>query len=90
LSCIYSQNEVRVAADSILTVTARLPERDLYDALLARVGLASGLRVSCIGDAWAPSTIAAAVYAGHRIGREHDVDTLSEVPFKRELPIYLG
>jgi dimethylamine/trimethylamine dehydrogenase len=90
LSCIYSQREVSVAAESVLTVTSRLPDQELYDALLKRVDTNAGPKVSCIGDAWAPSTIAAAVYAGHQIGREHDMALSSEVPFKRELPIYLG
>jgi dimethylamine/trimethylamine dehydrogenase len=45
------------------------------------------VRVQAIGDAWAPGTIAAAVYAGRRFAEEfdlpeHDGDT---VPFRREI-----
>ncbi len=39
-----------------------------------------------IGDCLAPSTIAAAVYAGHRLAREIDSPPLDGVPFLRELP----
>jgi dimethylamine/trimethylamine dehydrogenase len=40
-----------------------------------------------IGDCLAPSTIAAAVYAGHRYGREIDAPPGDAVAFKREFPI---
>ncbi len=52
---------------------------------LARAGIKS---VTAIGDAHAPSTIAAAVYAGHRAARELDApDRGDAVPFERELPL---
>ena len=38
-----------------------------------------------MGDAWAPSTIAAAVWAGHRYAEELDEPPLPEVPFRREV-----
>ena len=38
-----------------------------------------------IGDALGPSTIAAAVYAGHRYARELGAPTDDDVPFRREL-----
>jgi len=41
--------------------------------------------VTSIGDCWAPGTIAAAVYAGHRHAREFDRRPADEVPFRREL-----
>jgi dimethylamine/trimethylamine dehydrogenase len=39
-----------------------------------------------IGDCLAPSTIAAAVYAGHRYAREFDKPSAQDVAFARELP----
>jgi dimethylamine/trimethylamine dehydrogenase len=42
--------------------------------------------VTLIGDALAPGTIAAAVYQGHRYGREFDEPLAGEVAFKREMP----
>ena len=41
--------------------------------------------VKAVGDAWAPSTIAAAVWAGHRYAEELDGPALPEVPFRREV-----
>jgi dimethylamine/trimethylamine dehydrogenase len=40
-----------------------------------------------IGDAWAPGTIAAAVWSGRRFAEEFDADPPSgdEVPFRREV-----
>jgi dimethylamine/trimethylamine dehydrogenase len=66
----------------------RLPNDDVYHSLvsgpdrLRDAGITSVLR---IGDCLAPSTIAAATYAGHRCAREMDVPPSDEVPFKREL-----
>ncbi len=48
------------------------------------------LGVTCIGDAEAPTTIAAAVYAGHRYARELDSEVDDEVTFQRELPALTG
>jgi len=42
--------------------------------------------VVSIGDCLAPSTIAAAVYAGHRYAREFDRPLGEDVGFARELP----
>ncbi len=80
-----------LACASVVTVTARLPEETLYRALLdrpealAQAGITS---VTAIGDALAPSTIAAAVYAGHRAARDLDAPPIDDaVPFERELPL---
>ncbi len=68
----------------------RLPNDALYHELmaspdgLAEANIASLVR---IGDCLAPSTIAAAVYAGHRYAREIDVPPGDGVAFKREFPI---
>ena len=46
----------------------------------------AGIRhLDCIGDAHAPSLIAAAVYAGHRYARECDAPIPEGIPFRREL-----
>jgi dimethylamine/trimethylamine dehydrogenase len=79
----------RLPCASLLLVTMRLPNDTLFEALnadrarLADAGITSLRR---IGDCLAPSTIAAAVYAGHRCARETDtVPAEDVVPFKREL-----
>jgi dimethylamine/trimethylamine dehydrogenase len=91
LACVFTGRKRNLACASVVTVTARLPENALYRALLdqpealARADIKS---VTAIGDARAPSTIAAAVYAGYRAARELDApDRGDAVPFERELPL---
>ena len=78
-----------LACASVVLVTSRISNDALYHELtadegaLASVGIAS---VTRIGDCLAPSTIAAAVYAGHRYAREIDNPPPDGVPFLRELP----
>ena len=73
---------------SLLFVTMRLPNDSVFQELaadsdsLSPAGIRSIVR---IGDCLAPSTIAAAVYAGHRCARETDEPAPEGVPFKREL-----
>ncbi len=79
LACTYSGRERRIAADSLVMVTARRPNDELYRVLSERLdagaaeaeGAPKTLRR--IGDCEAPAIIAAAVYAGHRYARELDI-----------------
>jgi dimethylamine/trimethylamine dehydrogenase len=70
-------------------VTARLPDDRLYRDLKARESEwadASIAAVNCTGDAWAPSTIAAAVYGGRRYAEELDAPLIGDaLPFRREI-----
>ena len=78
--------EVDVAADTVVMVTARLPQDALFLELEGKVG--TGLTsVRAIGDAWAPGTIAASVWQGRRFAEEFDEDLPSNdlVPFRREV-----
>jgi dimethylamine/trimethylamine dehydrogenase len=88
-ACFYTGRTDRRAADAVVLVTARLPNDQLYLDLKARAadwndaGLGS---VKGAGDAWAPSTIAAAVYAGRRYAEELDGPDIGDaLPFKREI-----
>ncbi len=88
LECTFTGRHSSVSAFSIVAVTSRLPNDALAEALdapdaVAAAGIAS---VTSIGDCWAPSTIAAAVYAGHRYAREFDWPQSDAVGFTRELP----
>jgi dimethylamine/trimethylamine dehydrogenase len=65
----------------LVPVTMRMPEDGLYHDLVA-AGLPS---VTRIGDCLAPSTIAAAVYAGHRYARELGEAKTDALPFRREM-----
>jgi dimethylamine/trimethylamine dehydrogenase len=74
-ACVFSGSETRVRADAVLLVTARLPRDDLFLALEERRDewpARSVRSVTCVGDAWAPSTIAGAVWSGRRYAEEFD------------------
>ena len=90
LACVFTGRTTEMDCASLVTVTARLPGDGLYRELMADEAgrKAAGITsVSLIGDALAPGTIAAAVYAGHRAARELDTPVDPDaVPFKRELP----
>jgi len=75
VACTYTGRTRSVGAQSVVLVTARVPNDSLYEQLMAREAdfAASGLiSLTRIGDCLAPSTIAAAVYAGHRFAREFE------------------
>ena len=87
LECTYTAQHSITAAAAIVTLTSRLPNDELAQSLheaSAAAAAAGIVAISSIGDCWAPSTIAAAVYAGHRLAREFDRPP-AEVPFRREL-----
>ena len=89
LACVYTSRESNLEAGSIVSVTSRLPEDQLYAELTRlpdRVAAAGIESISPIGDCLAPGTIAAAVYGGHRHAREFDLKAAQPVPFRRELP----
>jgi dimethylamine/trimethylamine dehydrogenase len=73
---------------SVLSITARLPDDDLYHELAAREDewSAAGIQsVRCIGDALAPGAIVHAVYAGHRYARELGEPATDAPAFRRQL-----
>jgi len=75
LACIFTGRHESVPARTVVSVTARLPEDGLIHELSELPS------VTAIGDALAPGTIAAAVYAGHRYARELEEKKL---PFLRD------
>ena len=89
VACTYTGRTRSVGAQSVVLVTARVPNDSLYEQLMAREAdfAASGLRsLTRIGDCLAPGTIAAAVYAGHRFAREFESEPNDDVPFLVERP----
>ena len=86
LRSLTSGRDSTLAVRAVLTVTSRLPNDALELALLATHWRAAGIvEVTSIGDCHAPSTIAAAVFSGHRYAREFDRRTgEDEAPFRRE------
>jgi dimethylamine/trimethylamine dehydrogenase len=87
LASTYTGQLTEAAADSVVMVTARLPNEDLCQQLRARQEQGLIASVRAIGDAWAPGTIAAAVWSGRRYAEEFDAELPSNdvVPFRREV-----
>ena len=87
ITCVYTKKTFRQPASSVVTVTARIPNDELYRQLtvdpevLADRSIKSVVR---IGDCQAPGIIASAVYAGHRLAREMDSFESKDIPFRRE------
>jgi len=80
-----------IDAVSLVLVTARDPVNTLYFEM---AGIEEERReelpftLERIGDCFAPSTIAASVYHGHRYARELDLDIdRDDVPFRREYAV---
>jgi dimethylamine/trimethylamine dehydrogenase len=73
---VYTRSERELALDGLVLVTARLPN----DALASELG------ATPIGDAYAPGTIASAVWDGRRYAEELDGEPHGDgVPFRREV-----
>jgi dimethylamine/trimethylamine dehydrogenase len=73
---VYTGHERDVPLEGLVLVTARLPNDALADELGA----------TAIGDAYAPGTIATAVWDGRRYAEELDGEPHGDdVPFRREV-----
>jgi dimethylamine/trimethylamine dehydrogenase len=86
----YSDARSHLECASLLMVTMRDPKDALFNALQAQQDdwQAKGVKsIQLLGDAYAPGSVAAAVYAGHRAARELDAAELplDTVPFRREM-----
>jgi len=88
ISCVYSEKEQSLEANSVVLVTSRTPDEELYLGLTEDPGGLenSGIKsVTVIGDCLCPSTIASAVYEGHRVAQEFDAPPQNpDMPFRRE------
>jgi dimethylamine/trimethylamine dehydrogenase len=89
IACMHTGRETVVEADAVVLVTARLPHEELAldlrsrEAEWADAGLVS---VTAVGDALAPSTIAAAVWDGRRFAEDLGAPPLGDAtPFRREV-----
>jgi dimethylamine/trimethylamine dehydrogenase len=87
LACVFTGRLSTRAAANVVLVTARIPERRLYDDLTARMeaGESGAVRtVTRIGDCIAPGTIAYAVFSGRRVAEELDEPKADILPFRTE------
>ncbi len=86
-ACVFTGRAAEREADAVVLVTSRLPTEQPALDLLERCGRMSGPapRVRAVGDAYAPGTIAAAVWDGRRFAEELEgADT--GAPFRRNPP----
>ena len=82
ISCVYTGHKETIACDTLILVTEREPNDELYEALSARESdmKQAGIKTLLpIGDCHAPGTIAAAVYSGHKAAREFLADDNDEM-----------
>jgi dimethylamine/trimethylamine dehydrogenase len=84
-ACVFTGKPATLACDSLVLITARLPNDMLHRALRDR-----GAKVTAIGDCWAPATIAHAVHAGRRYAEEFDEPArdVLDPPFRREVTAF--
>jgi dimethylamine/trimethylamine dehydrogenase len=81
IKCIYTGQTSTVECRSVVLVTALIANDDLY-ADLAQGDHAR--RIVRIGDCYAPGTIAAAVWSGHRFARAPFAEIEDQAPFAIE------
>ena len=88
-ACVHTGRTRTLACAAIVLVTGQDPDLALHDALtndpdaMAAAGIR---RVTRIGDALAPGTIAAATWSGHRFARELGQRLPDEPTYRYELP----
>jgi dimethylamine/trimethylamine dehydrogenase len=88
IACVYTGAIETMTFGSLVLVTGRLADGDLYDELSGNPERlkAAGIRsLTQVGDCLAPSSIADAVFAGHRFAREFDEPKQDAAP-QRERP----
>lgn len=86
ISCITTGKSELYDCQALVMVTSRKAQDQLYQELMAREDEFTDAGIESVeraGDGEAPSTIAAAVYAGHRYARQLEEER-PEIPYKRE------
>ena len=87
VECVVTGHRHQVDAESVVMVTARTPDDALAVSLSGLIpdtaDAARPCSVTAVGDAFVPSTIASAVWWGHRYARELEEDPAT-FTFRRE------
>ena len=85
LSCVYSDKVSNITTDSLIMVTSRLPNDQLYYELLNQSENKNKFQsIKRIGDCLAPATIAAAVYDGRKYAMEFEDEFSEEYLYRRD------
>ncbi len=77
LRCVFSGAESELSADTLIPITSRIPDDELWRSLNSRrdeFESRGGVTLQRAGDCQAPGIIASAVYAGHKAARELGAD----------------
>ena len=95
LDCIFEGKTIEKTIDAVVLVTSRSPDNEIFFQLESQLqsrqqtGSQSMIKtISYIGDCHAPSTIAAAVYQGHRYARNFTGDKTSSFYADVDADIY--
>lgn len=83
LRCTFTGSHISLRAGTLVPVTERIPNDDLYKKLCTR-----SISIELIGDALAPGLIADAVFTGHLVAQNfqrQEHETVAEL-YRRELP----
>jgi len=89
VACVHTGRSRTLECATLVMVTARDANDSLFRELLAdepALEAAGIARVRAIGDAWAPGTIADAVFAGHRFARELGAPLPDGPTYEDEMP----
>ncbi|MEM9518881.1 MAG: FAD-dependent oxidoreductase [Actinomycetota bacterium] len=78
LECVYTEQPRELEAASVVMVTARTPNDDLWRSLHGELDIVR------VGDCLAPGTVATSVYSGHNYARQLQVETAVPISFTRE------
>ena len=89
LECTYTGTITKLPCESIVMVTERISDNELYDSLTQRkLEEKKQYNIKLIGDAEAPGLIADAVYLGHLAAQNFEADEadIERGMFMREMP----
>jgi dimethylamine/trimethylamine dehydrogenase len=85
MTCAYTGDTSEIKVQSVVMVTQRQTNHDLYHALVqGHPDAPLSFTLKRIGDCDAPAIIAAAVYAGHRYARELDAAVDLDEPLRHD------
>lgn len=85
-ACVYTASEEQITTTSIVLVTSRSSNIKLWEELKTTMSNkpAQVKNITRIGDSFAPSTIAQAIYSGHKFARELGAKNKNPSPYRRE------
>jgi len=89
LECTYTGTITKIPCESIVMVTERISDNELYDSLTqSKLEEKKQYNIKLIGDAEAPGLIADAVYLGHLAAQNFEADEadIQRGMFMREMP----